>query len=92
MFVTRRPARSVFGPRQARLAALLNPWRGGQCVVALRCATGDAEGILVLGPEWHVRPTPQLLEGLEMLCGVGHVRLSYSPPPEPGSASSATVV
>ncbi len=78
--------------RQARLAALLNPWRGGQCVVALRCATGDAEGILVLGPEWHVRPTPQLLEGLEMLCGVGHVRLSYSPPPEPGSASSATVV
>jgi len=78
--------------RQARLAALLGPWRGGQCVVALRCVAHGAGGVLVLGAEWNVRPAPQLLEGLEMLCGAGNVKLSYAPPPEPGSASSATVV
>jgi DNA polymerase-3 subunit alpha len=81
--------RSADAASQARLAQALAAWRGGQCAVALRYSTGDASGTLLLGAEWKVRPTLQLLEDLESLCGAGSVRLSYAPPVENSSAASA---
>jgi hypothetical protein len=75
--------------QEARLAELLTTWRGGQCGVALRCETHAASGTLLLGPEWKVRPTLQLLEDLERLCGPARVRLSYAPPVGASSAVSA---
>jgi hypothetical protein len=55
--------------------------------------------MLVLGAQWDVRPTPQLMDDLERLCGNGMVRVSYAPPPRetrpgdgsPGEGKPATV-
>jgi len=74
---------------QAQLAALLSEWRGGACAVALRCSGAGVAGTLLLGPEWKLRPVPQLIDALEALCGAGSVRLSYAPPLGPASAASA---
>jgi DNA polymerase-3 subunit alpha len=75
--------------RQARLAVLLKQWRtGGQCAVALRYQTSAAAGTLLLGAEWRVRPVVELLDQLEVLCGVGSVRISYAAPIDSATAAS----
>jgi len=74
------------GPHEELLAALgemLSKSLGGECSVAVRVTNDDAQGILVLGDEWKVRATPQLIEQLERRFGV--VRVAYGPP---GSATS----
>jgi DNA polymerase-3 subunit alpha len=78
--------------RQARLAALLKRWAGGQCTVALRYRNSAAAGTLLLGPDWCVRPALELLENLESLCGAGSVRLSYALPAESAPATRAAAV
>jgi DNA polymerase III subunit alpha len=77
---------------QQQLAALLRQFPDGQCAVALRYSNEQAAGTLLLGPAWQVRPAPELLEGLESLCGPGRVRLSYAPPVEAVPASRAAAV
>ncbi len=73
---------------QTRLATLLRQWgSGGQCSVALRYQSAQAAGTLLLGAEWRVRPTVELLDELERLCGVGSVRLSYVPPADSAAAA-----
>jgi hypothetical protein len=74
---------------QARLAMLLKKWgSGGQCSVALRYQTNETAGTLLFGADWRVRPTVELLDELERLCGVGSVRLSYVPPADSDAAAA----
>jgi DNA polymerase-3 subunit alpha len=61
-----------------RLEALLRAQRGGQCAVMLRYRGAGASGTLSCGEEWKVRPSPELIEQLEELLGVGAVRLGYA--------------
>ena len=77
-------------PAQARhddllgaLAELLSKSLGGECQVAVRITSDDAQGIMVLGDEWKVRASAALIEQLERRFGV--VRVAYGPP---GSSSS----
>ena len=89
-----------FGPapdtrKREQLAQLLTRFRGGECAVAVRVRAAGAQGLLLLDAAWNVRPTPQLMDDLERLCGSGAVRVSYTPPPRepgPGELRPASVV
>ena len=65
------------------LGELLASSLGGECSVAVRVTTSEAQGIMLLGDEWKVRASGALIEQLERRFGV--VRVAYGPP---GSASS----
>ena len=67
----------------AALGELLASSLGGECSVAVRVTTNEAQGIMLLGDEWKVRASGALIEQLERRFGV--VRVAYGPA---GSASS----
>ncbi len=67
----------------AALGELLASSLGGECSVAVRVTTSEAQGIMLLGDEWKVRASGALIEQLERRFGV--VRVAYGPA---GSASS----
>jgi DNA polymerase-3 subunit alpha len=67
----------------ARLKELLATASGGDCDVLIRYETDAARCVLGLDRAWAVRPTPQLIEGLESLLGPDALRLQY----DPGSAA-----
>jgi len=90
--VRERSARRILveWPAQARqeellgaLGELLSKSLGGECQVAVRVTNDDAQGIILLGDEWKVRASAELIEQLERRFGV--VRVAYGPP---GSATS----
>jgi DNA polymerase-3 subunit alpha len=64
---------------QARLAELLAAHRPGPCGVRIEYSGAAARGALRLGPEWSVRATSELREGLEELLGRGSVDVKYAP-------------
>jgi DNA polymerase-3 subunit alpha len=72
----------------ARLESLLRGASGGQCAVLVRYQSAGASGTLALGDDWRVRPSAQLLEQLEELCGPKSVRLTFALEP----AASPTAV
>jgi DNA polymerase-3 subunit alpha len=61
----------------AELKQILKPATPGSCAVALNYSNGEAQVELVLGPEWKVTPTSELLDRLTGLAGAGRVRLIY---------------
>jgi DNA polymerase-3 subunit alpha len=63
---------------QGRLAELLAAHRPGPCTVTIEYAGSGARGALKLGPEWAVRATSELREGLEGLLGRGSVDVKYA--------------
>jgi len=67
----------------ARLKELLATAAGGDCDVLIRYETDAARCVLGLDRAWAVRPTSQLMEGLESLLGPDALRLQY----DPGSAN-----
>jgi DNA polymerase-3 subunit alpha len=71
----------------AALAELLAGARGGDCTVVVRYAGAAADASLLLGTEWKVRATGELLEQLERR--IGPVRVVYGPPGAAGTAASA---
>jgi DNA polymerase-3 subunit alpha len=60
-----------------RLKRLLAPHRQNVCPVAIAYRSRAAEGRLVLGPEWRVAPSDELLQSLRNEFGAGHVGLHY---------------
>jgi DNA polymerase III subunit alpha len=60
-----------------RLRRLLAPFRQNVCPVAIAYRSRAAEGRLVLGPEWRVAPSDELLQSLRNEFGAGHVGLHY---------------
>lgn len=72
-----------------RLGGVLQPWRPGQCPVAIRYAGELASAALELGPDWRVRASRQLLDDLEALFGAQSVRVVYGPAPGSSPSSAA---
>ena len=73
----------INGQADARkLKDYLSPFRtnggGGGCSVVVHRNTGQGEADVVLGPEWRVRPDPQLLSQLEEWLSPERVRVVYS--------------
>jgi DNA polymerase-3 subunit alpha len=73
-------------PLQA-LAELLAAARGGGCGVVLRYTGESARCSLLLGDEWKVRVSSELIEQLQQR--IGAVRIAYGPPGGADSAASA---
>jgi DNA polymerase-3 subunit alpha len=63
----------------AALEQALRPSRGGRCVVAIRYAGEAASANVLLGEEWCVRPSQDLIERLGQLVGREGVELVYAP-------------
>jgi DNA polymerase-3 subunit alpha len=61
------------------LEQALRPSRGGRCAVAIRYAGEAASANLLLGEEWCVRPSQDLIERLGQLVGREGVELVYAP-------------
>jgi DNA polymerase III subunit alpha len=57
----------------------LRPARGGRCAVAIRYAARVASANVLLGEEWSVRPSQELIERLGQLVGRDGVELVYAP-------------
>jgi len=58
---------------------VLRPARGGRCAVAIRYAAKAASANVLLGEEWSVRPSQELIERLGQLVGRDGVELVYAP-------------
>jgi DNA polymerase-3 subunit alpha len=79
--ILRWPREQAMDPPRltARLKELLATATGGDCDVLIRYETAAACCVLGLDRAWSVRPTAQLMEGLESLLGPGALRLQYDP-------------
>ncbi len=74
-------ARSVPPPDAAlfsnQLKEVLAPFRGGNCPLQVRYRGATAVAELLLGPEWRVHPSDELLRRLERLFGADGVEVVY---------------
>jgi DNA polymerase-3 subunit alpha len=61
------------------LEEALRPSRGGRCAIAIRYAGAAASANVVLGDEWSVRPSRDLIERLGQLVGRDAVEVVYAP-------------
>jgi len=59
------------------LEKILSPYKNGQCPVCLDYQRSDASTRLLLGEEWRIRPTDELLYDLRKLLGNEQVKLIY---------------
>jgi DNA polymerase-3 subunit alpha len=60
------------------LADILQPFRKGLCRVCIDYAGGDASARVVLGDDWTVHPTDELLHRLRDLAGKDRVQVEYA--------------
>jgi DNA polymerase-3 subunit alpha len=60
------------------LADILTPFREGQCRVCIDYLGGSAAARVMLGDEWTVHPTDELLHRLQELAGEQHVMVEYN--------------
>jgi DNA polymerase-3 subunit alpha len=67
------------GGFREKLQQILHPFRGGATGIRLHYQTKQASGDIVLGQEWRVNPTDELLRRLEQLVGQGAVKVGYRP-------------
>ncbi|OOZ37087.1 DNA polymerase III subunit alpha [Solemya velesiana gill symbiont] len=71
------------------LSQLLATYQGGNCGLRLTYSGTTAMGTMMLGDEWRVRPTDELIKRLERMLGPGRVEVVYGPRkqmPENGAA------
>jgi DNA polymerase-3 subunit alpha len=74
--------RGTNGDGSALIGAIeqvLRPARGGRCAVAIRYSVEAASANVLLGEEWSVRPSQELIERLGQLVGRDGVELVYAP-------------
>jgi DNA polymerase-3 subunit alpha len=60
-----------------RLAQVLSPFREGTCPVYIDYQNHDAAAQIILGPDWKVHPTDDLLQRLADLAGRDRVEVVY---------------
>ncbi|MCU7797440.1 MAG: DNA polymerase III subunit alpha, partial [Candidatus Thiodiazotropha sp. (ex Myrtea spinifera)] len=60
-----------------QLQHILSPFRGGTTGIRLHYQTAQASGDILLGQEWRVNPTDELLRRLEKLTGADSVKVDY---------------
>ncbi|MBX5463112.1 MAG: hypothetical protein IRZ28_18735, partial [Steroidobacteraceae bacterium] len=70
-----------------RLAEILSPWRGGPCAITVEYRGSGATGALMLGSEWNVKPTRELIEQLETFVGDAGLKVIYGGAPGGGAAA-----
>jgi DNA polymerase-3 subunit alpha len=75
--VLRWPERAD-GRLLGELERALRDSRGGKCAIAIRYAGEGASANLLLGEDWSVRPSQQLIDRLTALFGRGAVELRYA--------------
>jgi DNA polymerase-3 subunit alpha len=61
----------------SELKQILEPAGGGKCPVYIHYRTGAAEAEIVLGADWTIQPSTQILERLADLAGEDRVHLMY---------------
>jgi len=61
----------------AKLKTILQPFKGGACLVSLNYTSLQAKAIVQLGDDWRVNPTDELLARLKSLFGAGGVDIRY---------------
>ena len=61
----------------ARLMAVLEPFKGGGCPVGISYTSGVAKANLLLGDEWRIHPTDELVARLKTLLGSEAVEVRY---------------
>jgi DNA polymerase-3 subunit alpha len=61
----------------AKLKAVLQPFKGGACLVGLTYTSTQAKADLQLGDEWRVNPTDELLLRLKALVGADGMEIRY---------------
>ncbi len=66
------------------LVQILNTYRDGNCRLQLSYQGPGARGTMVLGDEWRVQPTDELLRRLEKFLGPGNLEVVYTRPVNPG--------
>ncbi len=59
------------------LQHILKPHCPGRCPVVISYHTETETAQLVLGEEWRIKPSQELLESLQTFCGPEQVRLTY---------------
>jgi DNA polymerase-3 subunit alpha len=77
--VLRWPANGDGAQLIGELEEALRPFRSGSCGVALQYSSDDVRAAIMLGEEWQVRPTKELLDRLAELVGRDAVRVVYGP-------------
>ena len=60
-----------------KLADVLRPFADGQTPVRIDYQRPDAKACVMLGDQWRVRPTEELLDALRTLAGTDGVRVQY---------------
>ncbi|MCU7810291.1 MAG: DNA polymerase III subunit alpha [Candidatus Thiodiazotropha sp. (ex Notomyrtea botanica)] len=60
-----------------QLQHILSPFRGGTTGIRLHYQSAQASGDILLGQEWRVNPTDELLRRLEKLTGADSVKVDY---------------
>jgi DNA polymerase-3 subunit alpha len=65
------------GGFREKLQHILHPFRGGTTGIRLHYQTQQASGDILLGQDWRVNPTDELLRRLEQLIGHGGVSVGY---------------
>jgi len=71
------------------LAELLGSFREGPCRVSIQYRNPNAEARLVLGEDWRVRPSDDLLQRLRRWLGPDRVRVVYRQPGEARLAAAS---
>ncbi len=61
----------------SELASLIAPYNGGSCPIRVTYNQGQAEGVIVLGKAWSVRPDDELLHRLRENYGIDSVALKF---------------
>ncbi|MEQ1620762.1 MAG: DNA polymerase III subunit alpha [Methylococcales bacterium] len=61
----------------AKLKTILQPFKGGACLVSLNYTSLQAKAIVQLGDDWRVNLTDELLARLKSLFGAGGVDIRY---------------
>lgn len=59
------------------LTQVLMPHKSGSCPVVVQYTNQQAKANLLLGSEWQIKPSDELLFALRELCGEQNVQLSY---------------
>jgi DNA polymerase-3 subunit alpha len=62
------------------LEEALRPFTGGRCPLHIAYRRPGARARLLLGPDWRVRPTDELLKRLQRLFGTERVEVVYGRP------------
>jgi len=75
--VIRIPADKAGNGFVESLEQVLTPYKNGQCPVCIDYQRSDSSTRLLLGEEWRIRPTDELLIQLRKLAGKEQVELLY---------------